>query len=340
MNIGNKSVPRSKYVFECSWFTDKSEKHERCINKHTFNHHIDLLLPETETIPDEILSELSDQLYYLVSGVSPSWLLNAEFIEVFVRKGHLILNVTKKTYLELGLVGTVSKYYNKHKDKYVVIIALLSDEFKEGTKFRKRVEWCLEKWKWLFTFFITWQPHDPAVCSSSISSYMTTKWAVTCHDCCIKASSHVYRYLEAPLVTHKNTEETDAACGFVKYFEWLGAANEQLKCNGSADSYVNTYSCPTPHTILNHCLNISLKGFFTTDSISVIVNSLRNKLCHSSGKIPWVAMTVHGFQDSPVSWGQQEHGYFDSGDNFYSIVLFPDDGVWIYKGLSFLDLLS
>ena len=53
-----------------------------------------------------------------------------------------------------------------------------------------------------------------------------------------------------------------------------------------------------------------------------------------------MAMTVHGFQDSPVSWGQHEHGYFDGGDNFYSIVLFPGDGLWIYKGLGFLDMLN
>ena len=97
-----------------------------------------------------------------------------------------------------------------------------------------------QEFYWYICLWITYLPSvisicvhhcstDPAVCSSSIASYMTTKWAVTCHDCCIKASSHVYRYLEAPLVTHKNTEETDAACGFVKYFEWLGAANEQLK---------------------------------------------------------------------------------------------------------------
>ena len=78
---------------------------------------------------------------------------------------------------------------------------------------------------YIFTFaFIT----DPSICSSSISSYMSTKWAATCHECYIKASSHTYRYLEVPLIRHQNTEDTDAACGFIKFFEWLGAANEQL----------------------------------------------------------------------------------------------------------------
>ncbi|KAM8728654.1 ribonuclease P protein subunit p40 isoform 3-T3 [Acanthopagrus schlegelii] len=38
----------------------------------------------------------------------------------------------------------------------------------------------------------------------------------------------------------------------------------------------------------------------------------------------WVSLTVHGFVDSPVSWGGNEHGVLRGGENFYSLLIFRD----------------
>lgn len=39
----------------------------------------------------------------------------------------------------------------------------------------------------------------------------------------------------------------------------------------------------------------------------------------------WAALTVHGFADAPVSWGEGEHGVLKgAGGNFYSLLMFPD----------------
>lgn len=38
----------------------------------------------------------------------------------------------------------------------------------------------------------------------------------------------------------------------------------------------------------------------------------------------WASVTVHGFTDSPVSWGDGEHGVLIGGDNFYNLLMFPD----------------
>ena len=56
--------------------------------------------------------------------------------------------------------------------------------------------------------------------------------------------------------------------------------------------------------------------------------------------VPWVSFTVAGFQDSPVSWGQIEHGFHQNGDNLYNCVLFPDKHCWFYKLLGPNDRIS
>ena len=48
-------------------------------------------------------------------------------------------------------------------------------------------------------------------------------------------------------------------------------------------------------------------------------------------------MTVHGFQDSPVSWKKWEHSYHDHGDNILTIVIFPNQDYWLYMALGSRD---
>lgn len=44
----------------------------------------------------------------------------------------------------------------------------------------------------------------------------------------------------------------------------------------------------------------------------------------------WASLTVHGFVDSPVSWGREEHGVLKGGGNFYSLLLFQDHTYQLY----------
>eukprot|EP00850_Spirogloea_muscicola_P009083 SM000050S17008 [mRNA] locus=s50:364731:368756:- [translate_table: standard] len=59
-------------------------------------------------------------------------------------------------------------------------------------------------------------------------------------------------------------------------------------------------------------------------------------ICHArllvkQGSVPWAAITVWGFADSPVSWMGAEHGYMCGGENDYSIVIFPEDRYIIFR---------
>ena len=48
-------------------------------------------------------------------------------------------------------------------------------------------------------------------------------------------------------------------------------------------------------------------------------------------------MTVHGFQDSPISWKNWEHGYQDHGDNVLTLLVFPNQDYWLYLALGSQD---
>ena len=48
---------------------------------------VDILLPEVEDIPADILTELSGQLHHLVNDLPVSRLVEHEFLEAFVKRG-------------------------------------------------------------------------------------------------------------------------------------------------------------------------------------------------------------------------------------------------------------
>jgi len=38
-------------------------------------------------------------------------------------------------------------------------------------------------------------------------------------------------------------------------------------------------------------------------------------------EVEWAALTVHGFDNSPISWGDKAHSVLTSGENCYTVLL-------------------
>ncbi len=57
-----------------------------------------------------------------------------------------------------------------------------------------------------------------------------------------------------------------------------------------------------------------------------IVTVLRAQL--QALALPWAAVTVWGFRDAALTFNAAEHGHLVSGDNQYTIVVFPGDRAW------------
>ena len=55
------------------------------------------------------------------------------------------------------------------------------------------------------------------------------------------------------------------------------------------------------------------------------------------GGPPWAALTVWGFADAPVSWAHREHGFYESGENDFTFVVFPDGRYVRYAAMGALD---
>ena len=59
----------------------------------------------------------------------------------------------------------------------------------------------------------------------------------------------------------------------------------------------------------------------------------------TEGDVAWIAVTVWGFEDAPISWYGCEHGSFTWGDNHYVVILFRDGNYWTMTSLASHDIM-
>lgn len=89
-------------------------------------------------------------------------------------------------------------------------------------------------------------------------------------------------------------------------------------------------------------MGIHKKNNFFNKTHHVECNFIEHSFPHrdlvKSNGIPWIAVTVWGFTDCPVTWKQNEHGHFFSGENFYTFVVFPNDKYWLYTAMGSHDI--
>eukprot|EP01124_Arcella_intermedia_P027512 TRINITY_DN5396_c0_g1_i1.p1 TRINITY_DN5396_c0_g1~~TRINITY_DN5396_c0_g1_i1.p1 ORF type:complete len:272 (-),score=60.52 TRINITY_DN5396_c0_g1_i1:38-769(-) len=84
--------------------------------------------------------------------------------------------------------------------------------------------------------------------------------------------------------------------------------------------------------------SITFKGLLSPGFVQRKVELLR-KTVKENG-LPWAFLTVWGFEDAAVSWGESEHSVLYSGENDYTILLFPDDSYLVFASLGAYDAFS
>lgn len=319
-------------------------------------------MPDTGKCPDDLLKDISAQQVYLVKNLPLSRLINIEFIEAFVKRGdmymisegtqidtetcvaliptgELILNVERDTYEKMGLEGKPSLFNGKRRRKYVVTIDLTAPHFKPEKKNYQRVLRSFTEFLDLhFDFLITWVPNDESISPSSIGAYFGNN-SYECTQC--KQTQRTKKMMAScPVIRSECTQGGADACDYQQFYEWLGAVACGIDCmEGGPDNYLSSFCCPTPRTPTLSCVTCKVhSGLITADSVASILTKLRDhvKMCHC----PWFSLTVHGFADSPVTWGKHEHGFFMSGDNTYTYVGFCSDDYWLYRAMATHDICS
>ncbi|XP_020623915.1 ribonuclease P protein subunit p40-like [Orbicella faveolata] len=360
------STPKGKLTIEKFSFQDEKERYKRQIEDHAFNHAVEIVIPDC-FLGNVIqcfrsISPARDQFCLIELPVHA--FTEEEFIRTFIKTGQfialswetridsgncvavlptgvLILSLDKDTYEQLGLTGKPSAFQKKHR--FIVEVNLAAPYFVPGKKLYERVRWCLkDKLELTFKFLMSWTNEGQSstgTLHSFLYSYngqmLSNEENVECIPNCPKAPQISFE--KSSFTEDRTSPENCDVCDCMSFFEWLGCIACGVDCSAaSPDSYVSTLTCPEPSCELKQLIKCRWTGMITSNCILSMMQSVR-ELVKSNG-IPWIAVTVWGFTDCPVTWKQNEHGHFFSGENFYTFVIFPNDRYWLYTAMGSHDI--
>uniref|UniRef100_U3KFD3 Ribonuclease P/MRP subunit p40 n=1 Tax=Ficedula albicollis TaxID=59894 RepID=U3KFD3_FICAL len=324
---------------------------------------VSFLIPECGMLPEVLKSTIADfGEYYLVRNLPVHELVAHEFVDAFVKKGScyaltyktkidqdntaallpngkLILSVDKDTYEELGLQGRPSRYSGKKVMRYIVTIDLTDAGFHPESKKHNRVLWALKEKKPLeFDFLLAW--YNTAVLhlksyqgegsrgaeGSTLMSYFSKNQIQALKP---KITFSTLRDLQCPVLQSNDPQgKPEESCSTEELFEWLGAVLNQVNLDNKSSSFLSTYCCPEPSTVVEKAFLCTITGFIIPEKII----QLLEQLCCYFGEPKlayWLTLTVHGFADSPVSWRENEHGFHKGGENLYNFVIFRNLDYWL-----------
>ncbi|GAB6033580.1 Ribonuclease P protein subunit p40 [Chamberlinius hualienensis] len=351
--IGGK-LARQEF-FLAGNFKQNLDNLENVIEGSHFVHQMEITLPYSSHVVD-VSPAHTDCEYYFVKEAPLTLFLDADFIGAFVKtgkiyflswgtridvddcvallpSGKLVLSLTKDTFEELGLEGRKSRFEPKKSRKFVIEIDLLAKSFYPGKpNFDRMLHKFEERVGLTFDFLCTWDPHDDEISRRSLLSYLKSKnyKIEVCNNQIMKQLT-----LESPTpqISWDIKNDIDKV-GYKEFFEWLGAITCEIDLGTIQDPYISTFICPQPSDIVGHISRVRLTGFLTPNSVHSILKKIRDTKFPES--IPWIALTVSGFDDVPVL-DNQDHGVaLTNGDNFYTIVcFFNDNNYWLYKYTSF-----
>ncbi|KAL3860288.1 hypothetical protein ACJMK2_010429 [Sinanodonta woodiana] len=355
------AAPVGKLVFEKSNFNDKKSRHLQHITDHYFNYSVETMLPGCEFLPSDIQVPLTEVEAFVSYKVPLAEIIKPDFLQAFVKRGKLymlshgmqidtqdcaallptgilILSLTKDSYEQLGLEGKVANFGDKKTCKYVIEINVKDHTFVPGKKRYERIKRCLtEHLQLTFDFLLTWCPGDAKVSPASVQCYFQCN-GFLCNRLPIMRKQKDYEDLAIPVISSDNpTGEAESCCDSMEFYEWLGACATEVDLSAtSLDSYTSSYICPAPRELKDRCVTWTSKGMLTCASIIDVLTKLRQIV--QKMNLPWVSLTVHGFMDCPVSWGQREHSFYNNGDNLYTFVIFPNNDYWLYSAIGSKDV--
>ncbi|KAK3521074.1 hypothetical protein QTP86_018973 [Hemibagrus guttatus] len=340
MSPGLEKCPRRLLVCEKSNFLNEASRHEAHVSKHSFNYKVSLLIPECGVLPSDIAKVISKfSSYYLVRDLPVYRFLEEDMLEL-IKKGSfyalsyktrldednviallsrkLILSLDKDTYEQLGLEGKPSLYNHRKPMRYVVTVVSKSER---KTAADKRLSFN----RLPFSYFssITQQLADQ---DGHLKAFLSQ---YTYEKCRPALSTHSLRDLLCPSLQSSDPQGKSRSCTPELFLEWLGAVNLNISCENSATSFLSTYTCPEPCSSVSQALICTVTGFIPPEDLSALLQELR-KYFDAPKFTFWVSLAVHGFVDSPVSWGTTEHGFLKGGENFYNFVCFKNQDYWLH----------
>ncbi|XP_067055757.1 ribonuclease P protein subunit p40-like isoform X1 [Acropora muricata] len=348
------STPKSRLNIERGSLQHPKMRYKKCIEEHPLNHSVQFVIPNTS---------LGNVLHHF-QGITPKKdhfslieaplhaFIETDFIKTFVKDGQfvalswetridtgncvavlpngtLILSLNKDTYEQLGLTGKPSAF--QKKQRFIVEVDLKAPHFVPGKKNYDRVKWCLkENQPMTFKFLMSWTKAG-RTSTDELHSYFSSCSCKRQHNSedikndPTKAKAPIISFDRSACTDDQISTDNFDVCSCMALFDWLGG----VACGISG-------LCAQPSQELVKLLSCQWTGMIMTDTILSMFSGARKVV--TSQDVPWVAMTVWGFTDSPVTWKNNEHGHFLSGENFYTFVIFPDDNYWLFTAMGSNDI--
>ncbi|KAF3939448.1 hypothetical protein ABW19_dt0203369 [Dactylella cylindrospora] len=332
---------------------------------HVYNQQVDVLLPdEICDLVQQQLGENLKPLHYHRIFMGLREILGKEFYNHYIRQGNILLLsdgrvdvddvfclydgtlylfLKKETYEKAGLVGKTATFGGRKKERWVVEYDLRAPHMVHGKKAFDRLAWSFTnvfkgQQSWLFcdlrqeAFSPSESPPDPAaIIGLSIPSTPRISTPTITHPTHpIKLATFTHS-----IPQKQTTSEYDRAIFYdwaYSLHEWLAMAAldaNRLHAADNIDPLLSRYEPPLDsaeeHQPEGRIAKITWRGFLPAEYVSKIFHVLQENV----PKERWFAMTVHGFQNSPVSWKGRQHGVVGGGmggENLYTILRFSKDG--------------
>ncbi|XP_063075150.1 ribonuclease P protein subunit p40 [Engraulis encrasicolus] len=341
---------RNLLVCEKSNFRDERARYDTHVSKHFFNYKVSVVIPECASLPASTRTVIdSFSSYYCVRDLPAYKLLEKDILQKVVTKGHfyalsygtridedntiaflpsghLVMSVDKDTYELLGLEGKPSQYTHRKVQRYVVNVDLTDKSMSPGSKkFQRLVTSLKERVPIKCDFLIATKMtanDDVESLHSLMSQYSYKEYSAA-------VQTHTLKETPCPSLHSSDLRGKEESCDPHRFLEWLGAVNMDITCDNEASSFLSTYACPEPRGVMSQGLLCTITGFLIPEDIHALLMELRNYFDQPKFT-SWLSMTVHGFADSPVSWGTTEHGFLKGGEHFYNFVCFQNQDYWLH----------
>ncbi|XP_029380414.1 ribonuclease P protein subunit p40 [Echeneis naucrates] len=337
MSVDLDHTPRCLLVSDRSSFLHEKNRINSQVEQLNFNYKVSLLLPECGSTPSHLDSMLNNfSTFYLIRKLPIYELLDKRFLETAVYQGcvyglsyrtridedicvalmpngHLCLSLDKDSFQVLGVEGKASRFSHRTKSRYVVSVDMTESSMVPGGRGYLRLLTGLKSRLPLKSdFLLSHHPGGGASLQALLSRY---DWSEHKPE----VSTHALTCLSCP------TQLTSIPPNFDphSFLEWLGAVDADISCENSSCSFLSSLACPEPKTMLSQALRVSVCGLLLPQDILRLIQEIRCYLDQPQLQ-SWVALTVHGFVDSPVSWGGREHGALRGGENFYTLLMGED----------------
>jgi len=240
-----------------------------------------------------------------------------------------LLSVDKETYEQLGLEGKKSSFPPKGR-RFNITIDMMAATFREGKPFYQRCMWCFQErmhsTELLVSFFVDGKSTDLA----PLNVFPCKKFPITFRSGVIPdvadARSGIKKWENVASKT-LSEEENQEALHLLDYVGFLSC--HSLTSLRNQQTGLSTYSNPLIESTSSYfdVKSLECSGFLAPHIVLCCLEFARGKLARK--EVEWVALHVNGFQDSPVSWGMREHGFFFGGENDYTFIMLPKEEQYI-----------